>query len=162
MYFIFCIFIFAYFLYAKNCGTQWFGFTVDTTRQSYAYRNNMSSPIDTNAALAFTQKKTQQFLAWFLLHCSCDLQLPIVASSMVSLYFLELTDVLQPALVGFRCHDRLLSMPYVESGEELIPLLMLLSLAFAGPAASVSALHSYRNHKKKQFEMHLVDLLFHN
>lgn len=59
---------------------------------------------------------------------------------MVSLYFLELTDVLQPAQVGFRCHDRSLSMPYVESGEELIPLLMLLSLAFAGPAASVSAL----------------------
>lgn len=59
---------------------------------------------------------------------------------MVSLYFLELTDVLQPAQVGFRCHDRSLSMPYVESGEELIPLLMLLSLAFAGPAASVSTL----------------------
>lgn len=65
-------------------------------------------------------------------------QLPIVASSMISLYFLELTDVLQPAKVGFRCHDRTLSMPYVETGDELIPLLMLLSLAFAGPAASVS------------------------
>ncbi|MBN3315581.1 PLPR3 protein, partial [Atractosteus spatula] len=63
--------------------------------------------------------------------------LPIVASSMVSLYFLELTDLLQPAQVGFRCHDRSLSMPYVESGDELIPLLMLLSLAFAGPAASI-------------------------
>lgn len=65
------------------------------------------------------------------------LQLPIVASSMVSLYFLELTDVVQPAQVGFRCHDRDLSMPYVDEGDELIPLLMLLSLAFAGPAASV-------------------------
>ncbi|MBN3302971.1 PLPR3 protein, partial [Amia calva] len=64
-------------------------------------------------------------------------KLPIVASSMVSLYFLELTDLLQPAQVGFRCHDRSLSMPYVESGDELIPLLMLLSLAFAGPAASI-------------------------
>ncbi|MEQ2166999.1 Phospholipid phosphatase- protein type 3, partial [Goodea atripinnis] len=63
--------------------------------------------------------------------------LPIVASSMVSLYFLELTDVVQPAQVGFRCHDRDLSMPYVDGGDELIPLLMLLSLAFAGPAASV-------------------------
>ncbi|MEQ2179494.1 hypothetical protein GOODEAATRI_025543 [Goodea atripinnis] len=30
-------------------------------------------------------------------------------------------------------------MPYVETGDELIPLLMLLSLAFAGPAASVVA-----------------------
>lgn len=65
------------------------------------------------------------------------MQLPIVASSMVSLYFLELTDVVKPAQVGFRCHDRDLSMPYVDGGDELIPLLMLLSLAFAGPAASV-------------------------
>lgn len=65
-------------------------------------------------------------------------QLPIVLSSLVSLYFLELTDVLSPAMVGFRCYDRDLSMPYVETGDELIPLLMLLSLAFAGPAASVS------------------------
>lgn len=66
-------------------------------------------------------------------------QLPIVLSSLVSLYFLELTDVLSPAMVGFRCNDRDLSMPYVETGDELIPLLMLLSLAFAGPAASVSS-----------------------
>lgn len=60
---------------------------------------------------------------------------------MISLYFLELTDILQPAKVGFRCHDRTLSMPYIETGDELIPLLMLLSLAFAGPAASVSTAH---------------------
>lgn len=46
--------------------------------------------------------------------------------------------MLSPAMVGFRCNDRDLSMPYVETGDELIPLLMLLSLAFAGPAASVS------------------------
>lgn len=57
---------------------------------------------------------------------------------MVSLYFLELTDVLQPPLVGFRCYDRHLSKPYVDGGDEIIPLLMLLSLAFAGPAASVT------------------------
>ncbi|TNN30683.1 Phospholipid phosphatase-related protein type 3 [Liparis tanakae] len=56
---------------------------------------------------------------------------------MVSLYFLELTDVVQPAQVGFRCRDRELSLPYVDGGDELIPLLMLLSLAFAGPAASI-------------------------
>ncbi|XP_028670552.1 phospholipid phosphatase-related protein type 3 [Erpetoichthys calabaricus] len=72
-----------------------------------------------------------------LLPCFYFVELPIVASSMVSLYFLELTDLLRPAQVGFRCHDRALSMPYVESGDELIPLLMLLSLAFAGPAASI-------------------------
>lgn len=67
------------------------------------------------------------------------LQLPIVASSIVSLYFLELTDLFKPAKVGFQCYDRTLSMPYVETNEELIPLLMLLSLAFAAPAASVSS-----------------------
>lgn len=65
------------------------------------------------------------------------LQLPIVASSIVTLYFLELTDLFKPAKVGFQCYDRALSMPYVETNEELIPLLMLLSLAFAAPAASV-------------------------
>lgn len=78
-------------------------------------------------------------------------QLPIVASSMVSLYFLELTDVVQPAQVGFRCHDRDLSMPYVDGGDELIPLLMLLSLAFAGPAASVKP-SSYKKLKKETAE----------
>ncbi|XP_068599791.1 phospholipid phosphatase-related protein type 3 [Brachionichthys hirsutus] len=72
-----------------------------------------------------------------LLPCFYFVELPIVASSMVSLYFLELTDVVQPARVGFRCRDRELSMPYVDGGDELIPLLMLLSLAFAGPAASI-------------------------
>ncbi|XP_045899003.1 phospholipid phosphatase-related protein type 3 [Micropterus dolomieu] len=72
-----------------------------------------------------------------LLPCFYFVELPIVASSMVSLYFLELTDVVQPAQVGFRCRDRELSMPYVDGGDELIPLLMLLSLAFAGPAASI-------------------------
>ncbi|XP_041861996.1 phospholipid phosphatase-related protein type 3 [Melanotaenia boesemani] len=72
-----------------------------------------------------------------LLPCFYFVELPIVASSMVSLYFLELTDVVQPAQVGFRCNDRDLSMPYVDGGDELIPLLMLLSLAFAGPAASI-------------------------
>ncbi|KAJ4939266.1 hypothetical protein JOQ06_028722 [Pogonophryne albipinna] len=65
-----------------------------------------------------------------LLPCFYFVELPIVLSSLVSLYFLELTDVLSPAMVGFRCHDRDLSMPYVETGDELIPLLMLLSLAF--------------------------------
>ncbi|NWT70588.1 PLPR3 protein, partial [Prunella himalayana] len=67
----------------------------------------------------------------------CPPQLPIVASSVVTLYFLELTDLFKPAKVGFQCHDRALSMPYVETNEELIPLLMLLSLAFAAPAASI-------------------------
>ncbi|KAM4624840.1 phospholipid phosphatase-related protein type 3a [Polymixia lowei] len=72
-----------------------------------------------------------------LLPCFYFVELPIILSSLVSLYFLELTDVLSPAMVGFRCHDRDLSMPYMETGDELIPLLMLLSLAFAGPAASI-------------------------
>ncbi|XP_007952779.1 phospholipid phosphatase-related protein type 3 [Orycteropus afer afer] len=72
-----------------------------------------------------------------LLPCFYFVELPIVASSVVSLYFLELTDLFKPAKVGFQCYDRTLSMPYVETNEELIPLLMLLSLAFAAPAASI-------------------------
>ncbi|XP_013882047.1 lipid phosphate phosphatase-related protein type 3 isoform X2 [Austrofundulus limnaeus] len=87
-----------------------------------------------------------------LLPCFYFVELPIVASSMVSLYFLELTDVVQPAQVGFRCHDRDLSMPYVDEGDELIPLLMLLSLAFAGPAASImlveGAIYCLQSHLK--------------
>ncbi|XP_074516656.1 phospholipid phosphatase-related protein type 3-like [Sebastes fasciatus] len=82
-------------------------------------------------------KKKQPKDSMTLLPCFYFVELPIVLSSLVSLYFLELTDVLSPAMVGFRCHDRDLSMPYVETGDELIPLLMLLSLAFAGPAASI-------------------------
>ncbi|NXF11981.1 PLPR3 protein, partial [Smithornis capensis] len=72
-----------------------------------------------------------------LLPCFYFVELPIVASFIVTLYFLELTDLFKPAKVGFQCHDRALSMPYVETNEELIPLLMLLSLAFAAPAASI-------------------------
>nr|XP_056700201.1 phospholipid phosphatase-related protein type 3 [Euleptes europaea] len=72
-----------------------------------------------------------------LLPCFYFVELPIVASSIVTLYFLELTDLFKPAKVGFQCHDRALSMPYVETNEEMIPLLMLLSLAFAAPAASI-------------------------
>uniref|UniRef100_A0A3B4B7R8 Phospholipid phosphatase-related protein type 3 n=1 Tax=Periophthalmus magnuspinnatus TaxID=409849 RepID=A0A3B4B7R8_9GOBI len=54
-----------------------------------------------------------------------------------SLYFLEWTDVFKPAKSGFTCHDRSLSLPYIEPTHEVIPLLMLLSLAFAGPAITV-------------------------
>ncbi|KQK83366.1 hypothetical protein AAES_60351 [Amazona aestiva] len=78
----------------------------------------------------------RQMPEWCSQH-SAPPQLPIVASSIVTLYFLELTDLFKPAKVGFQCYDRALSMPYVETNEELIPLLMLLSLAFAAPAASV-------------------------
>nr|XP_046174914.1 phospholipid phosphatase-related protein type 3-like [Oncorhynchus gorbuscha] len=72
-----------------------------------------------------------------LLPCFYFIELPIVLSSLVSLYFMELTDLLSPATPGFHCYDRGLSLPYQETGDELIPLLMLLSLAFAGPAASI-------------------------
>lgn len=64
-------------------------------------------------------------------------QLPILVSSVVSLYFLEWTDVFKPVKSGFNCHDRSLSLPYIDPNHEVIPLLMLLSLAFAGPAITV-------------------------
>uniref|UniRef100_A0A3Q4HIT1 Phosphatidic acid phosphatase type 2/haloperoxidase domain-containing protein n=1 Tax=Neolamprologus brichardi TaxID=32507 RepID=A0A3Q4HIT1_NEOBR len=50
------------------------------------------------------------------------------------LYFLEWTDVFKPVKSGFNCHDRSLSLPYIDPNHEVIPFLMLLSLAFAGPA----------------------------
>ncbi|KAJ1171696.1 hypothetical protein NDU88_003554 [Pleurodeles waltl] len=72
-----------------------------------------------------------------LLPCFYFVELPILASSVVSLYFLELTDVFKPVHSGFSCYDRSLSMPYIEPTQESIPFLMLLSLAFAGPAATI-------------------------
>ncbi|XP_064415554.1 phospholipid phosphatase-related protein type 4 isoform X2 [Latimeria chalumnae] len=72
-----------------------------------------------------------------LLPCFYFVELPILASSVVSLYFLELTDVFKPVHSGFTCYDRSLSMPYIEPSKEIIPFLMLLSLAFAGPAATI-------------------------
>ncbi|XP_029314097.1 phospholipid phosphatase-related protein type 4 [Cottoperca gobio] len=64
-------------------------------------------------------------------------RLPILVSSVVSLYFLEWTDVFKPVKSGFNCHDRSLSLPYIDPNHEVIPLLMLLSLAFAGPAITI-------------------------
>ncbi|XP_040262733.1 2-lysophosphatidate phosphatase PLPPR4 isoform X2 [Bufo bufo] len=72
-----------------------------------------------------------------LLPCFYFVELPILASSVVSLYFLELTDVFKPVHSGFSCYDRSLSMPYIEPTQESIPFLMLLCLAFAGPAATI-------------------------
>lgn len=69
--------------------------------------------------------------------CHVHRQLPILVSSLVSLYFLEWTDVFKPVKSGFNCHDRSLSLPYIDPNHEVIPLLMLLSLAFAGPAITV-------------------------
>lgn len=63
--------------------------------------------------------------------------MPILISSAVSLYFLEWTDLFQPVTVGFSCRDRSLSLPYIDPTHEVVPLLMLLSLAFAAPAISV-------------------------
>ncbi|XP_066517756.1 phospholipid phosphatase-related protein type 4 [Hoplias malabaricus] len=72
-----------------------------------------------------------------LLPCFYFVELPILASSVVSLYFLELTDIFKPVHSGYSCNDRTLSMPYIEPTKEVIPFLMLFSLAFAGPAATI-------------------------
>ncbi|XP_056440268.1 phospholipid phosphatase-related protein type 4-like isoform X2 [Gadus chalcogrammus] len=72
-----------------------------------------------------------------LLPCFYFVELPILVSSVVSLYFLEWTDVFKPVKSGFTCHDRSLSLPFVEPTHEVVPLLMLLSLAFAGPAITI-------------------------
>ncbi|KAM4543356.1 phospholipid phosphatase-related protein type 4 isoform 2-T2 [Fundulus diaphanus] len=72
-----------------------------------------------------------------LLPCFYFVELPILVSSIVSLYFLEWTDVFKPVKSGYNCHDRSLSLPYIDPNHEVIPLLMLLSLAFAGPAITI-------------------------
>lgn len=66
------------------------------------------------------------------------LQLPILASSIVSLYFLELTDIFQPVHSGYSCNDRSLSLPYILPRQEVCPLPLLFSLAFAAPTVTVS------------------------
>ncbi|KAK1210310.1 PLPR4 phosphatase, partial [Pygoscelis papua] len=72
-----------------------------------------------------------------LLPCFYFVELPILASSVVSLYFLELTDVFKPVHSGFNCYDKSLSMPYIEPAQESVPFLMLLSLVFAGPSITI-------------------------
>ena len=57
---------------------------------------------------------------------------------MVSLYFLELTDFFQPVHSGYSCSDRSLSLPYILPRQEVCPLLLLFSLAFAAPAVTVT------------------------
>ncbi|XP_074008312.1 phospholipid phosphatase-related protein type 4 isoform X2 [Numenius arquata] len=72
-----------------------------------------------------------------LLPCFYFVELPILASSVVSLYFLELTDVFKPVHSGFNCYDKSLSMPYIDPTQESVPFLMLLSLVFAGPSITI-------------------------
>lgn len=82
--------------------------------------------------------KALQFHFQTVICCFPLFQLPILASSVVSLYFLELTDVFKPVHSGFNCYDKSLSMPYIEPTQESVPFLMLLSLVFAGPSITVS------------------------
>ncbi|XP_066539756.1 phospholipid phosphatase-related protein type 4 [Hoplias malabaricus] len=72
-----------------------------------------------------------------LLPCFYFVELPILVSSVVSLYFLEWTDLFKPVRWGFACNDRSLSLPYIDPTHEVIPFLMLLSLAFAAPAITI-------------------------
>ncbi|XP_032387388.1 phospholipid phosphatase-related protein type 4 [Etheostoma spectabile] len=72
-----------------------------------------------------------------LLPCFYFVELPILASSVVSLYFLELTDIFQPVHSGYSCNDRSLSLPYILPRQEVCPLPLLFSLAFAAPTATI-------------------------
>ncbi|XP_051969968.1 phospholipid phosphatase-related protein type 4 [Xyrauchen texanus] len=72
-----------------------------------------------------------------LLPCFYFVELPLLVSSVASVYFLEWTDIFKPVRWGFSCQDRSLSLPYVEPTHEVIPFLMLLSLAFAAPAIMI-------------------------
>ncbi|XP_044225409.1 2-lysophosphatidate phosphatase PLPPR4-like [Thunnus albacares] len=72
-----------------------------------------------------------------LLPCFYFVELPILASSVVSLYFLELTDIFQPVHSGYSCNDRSLSLPYILPRQEVCPLPLLFSLAFAAPTTTI-------------------------
>nr|XP_046265123.1 phospholipid phosphatase-related protein type 4-like [Scatophagus argus] len=72
-----------------------------------------------------------------LLPCFYFVELPILASSVVSLYFLELTDIFQPVHSGYSCNDRSLSLPYILPRQEVCPLPLLFSLAFAAPTVTI-------------------------
>ncbi|XP_054452565.1 phospholipid phosphatase-related protein type 4-like [Anoplopoma fimbria] len=72
-----------------------------------------------------------------LLPCFYFVELPILASSVVSLYFLELTDIFQPVNSGYSCNDRSLSLPYILPRQEVCTLPLLFSLAFAAPTATI-------------------------
>ncbi|TRZ04075.1 hypothetical protein DNTS_008824 [Danionella cerebrum] len=72
-----------------------------------------------------------------LLHSMHHHRLPLLVSSVVSVYFLEWTDIFRPVRWGFSCHDRSLSLPYIDPTHEVIPFLMLLSLVFAAPAITI-------------------------
>lgn len=88
-------------------------------------------------------------------------QLPLLVSSMVSVYFLEWTDIFKPVRWGFSCHDRSLSLPYIEPTHEVIPFLMLLSLTFAAPAITVSlTLYRYTHTYKVQDILLLLDTVY--
>lgn len=87
--------------------------------------------------MSVREKRIQTKDSVSLLPCFYFVELPILVSSVVSLYFLEWTDVFKPVKSGFNCHDRSLSLPYIDPNHEVIPFLMLLSLAFAGPAITI-------------------------
>ncbi|KAM9789323.1 phospholipid phosphatase-related protein type 4-like [Neosynchiropus ocellatus] len=72
-----------------------------------------------------------------LLPCFYFVELPILASSVVSLYLLELTDIFQPVHSGYSCNDRSLSLPYILPRQEVCPLPLLFSLAFAAPTVTI-------------------------
>ncbi|XP_057712403.1 phospholipid phosphatase-related protein type 4-like [Corythoichthys intestinalis] len=72
-----------------------------------------------------------------LLPCFYFVELPILALSVISLYFLELTDLFQPVHSGYSCNDKSLSLPYVTPQKEVCPLPLLFSLAFAIPTTTI-------------------------
>ncbi|XP_077391863.1 phospholipid phosphatase-related protein type 4-like [Festucalex cinctus] len=72
-----------------------------------------------------------------LLPCFYFVEIPILALSVISLYFLELTDIFQPVHSGYSCNDKSLSLPYIIPQKEVCPLPLLFSLAFAIPTATI-------------------------
>ncbi|XP_061694764.1 phospholipid phosphatase-related protein type 4-like isoform X3 [Syngnathoides biaculeatus] len=72
-----------------------------------------------------------------LLPCFYFVELPILALSFITLYFLEVTDIFQPVHSGYSCNDKSLSLPYIIPQREVCPLPLLFSLVFAIPTATI-------------------------
>ncbi|XP_061926061.1 phospholipid phosphatase-related protein type 4-like isoform X2 [Entelurus aequoreus] len=72
-----------------------------------------------------------------LLPCFYFVEIPILALAIISLYFLEQTDLFQPVHSGYSCSDKSLSLPYNLHQQEVCPLPLLFSLVFAIPTATI-------------------------
>lgn len=134
--------------------------------KKHTWDNNLQFVIELSTRISISADLPLYLLyssSWWYIHLlmSCvlycfPLQLPILASSVVSLYFLELTDIFQPVHSGYSCNDRSLSLPYILPKQEVCTLPLLFSLAFAAPTVTVSKQSRASIHTHSLFAHYIV------